>query len=202
MAEDTASENKQESSSKYSERRSDAESANTGPSGLENNELESTLSVRDLFDWNPNYFKHTRGIINVITLVLNLIILIMISVACQLYTTRKLPEYFLCYPADTFLFVVACSSFTNATLLVFCCVLSSKTNQVLYNTSYEIGYYAVYCVLYFASGVGLVSNVINRNKGHVTLEPHYTTTLAGGIIGIINCLLYGASAVWFVICHL
>ncbi|KFM75455.1 hypothetical protein X975_23458, partial [Stegodyphus mimosarum] len=135
MEEDTASENKQESSSKYTERLNDAESTNPASSRLENNEMEATLSVRDLFDWNPDYFKHIRGIINVVTLVLNVIILTMLAVACQFYTTRKLPAYFLCKPPDTFLFVVGCSSFINATLIVLCCVLSAKTNQMLYNTS-------------------------------------------------------------------
>ncbi|GIY62637.1 MARVEL domain-containing protein [Caerostris darwini] len=65
----------------------------------------------------------------------------------------------------------------------------------------EVSFYIFYSVLYFLSAVALTSSVINRNRGKYSPEESYNNTLAGGIFGIVNFIIYGFSATWFFIYH-
>ncbi|CAL1281212.1 unnamed protein product [Larinioides sclopetarius] len=161
-----------------------------------------TWTFKDVFDWNPRYFKQIRGILNIVEVALNMLVMSLIASACQMqpYVEAKANGFY-CKSSDTFLFVVATSAFLHSSLLLVCCMLSKKTESRLWSTSYEVTFYMFYAVLYFLSSVSLTSNVINRNKGKYQPEESYNTTLAGGVFGILTFLLYGISVGWFFIYH-
>ncbi|GIY62636.1 MARVEL domain-containing protein [Caerostris darwini] len=161
-----------------------------------------TWTFTDVFDWNPRYLKSVRGILNICEVALSMLVMALVASACQMQPWVDSRSFgFYCKSSDTFLFMVSSSAFLSSFLMLVCCMLSKKTESRMLSTSYEVSFYIFYSVLYFLSAVALTSSVINRNRGKYSPEESYNNTLAGGIFGIVNFIIYGFSATWFFIYH-
>ncbi|GFY78929.1 MARVEL domain-containing protein [Trichonephila inaurata madagascariensis] len=95
-------------------------------------------ALTDVFDWNPQYLKELRGILNIIEVVVSLLIVSMLGNVCQNQATMINEEIggFYCRNTDTFLFSIGMASLLGSTLHLLCCALSKKTEDRLWGTSY------------------------------------------------------------------
>ncbi|GFR03088.1 MARVEL domain-containing protein [Trichonephila clavata] len=140
-------------------------------------------TLKDVFDWNPQYLKELRGILNIIEVVVSLLIVSMIGNVCQSQATLVNEEIggFYCRNTDTFLFSIGMASLLGSTLHLLCCALSKKTEDRLWGTSYEFVFYIFYSFFYFFAGIAATSNVINRNSGQMQVEEGYNNFIGGGV---------------------
>lgn len=155
----------------------------------------------DTFDFNADFLKSIRGILNVCHLIISLIAFSLLAAACQIAAADGAYAGFHCRSSDTYAFVVSCSSFIISVTFVTCCILSKITDQMMFKSAFEVTYYVVYCALFLTSSLTLLSSVYARNKGRYETEDKYGTTVAGSAFGIINSILYGASSIWFLVYH-
>ncbi|GFT81177.1 MARVEL domain-containing protein [Nephila pilipes] len=160
-------------------------------------------TFRDVFDWNPQYLKGVRGILDVCEVAFGLLILCLVGSNCQNLASEANSEIggFYCRNSDTFLFVVAASGFFASTLHLLCCLLSKKTDERLWATTYEMVFYIFYAAFFFFGGIAMTSSVSSRNSGQFKVEDGYNNAIGGGVLGIMNFIAYTGSAAWFFVQH-